>query len=59
MEKSQKMGNQTLRGHLDGLQNVGAKVGHQYDKRTGTLDKIRNMILKEDEEKGKDPHKGV
>jgi len=27
-------------GHLDGLQNIGAKVGYQRHRRTGTLDKI-------------------
>jgi uncharacterized protein YaaN involved in tellurite resistance len=37
------MGNQTLLDHLDSLQNVDAK-GHQYHKKTGTLDKIQNDL---------------
>jgi len=53
LEKSQKMKNQTFPGHLDGLQNVGAKVEHQRHKRTDTLDKIQDMILEEDKEKKK------
>jgi hypothetical protein len=34
LQKSQKMQKQTLCGHLDGFQNVAAKVGHH--KRTET-----------------------
>jgi hypothetical protein len=44
----QKMENQILDtgpGHLDWLQNIGAKVGHQYRRRTSTLDKIQDMVL--------------
>jgi len=40
--KSQKMENQTRSGHLDGLQNIDAEIEHRG---TGTLDKIRDMIL--------------
>jgi len=28
--------------NLDGLRDVGAKVGHQHDRRTGTVDKIQD-----------------
>jgi len=37
--------------HLDSLQNVGTKVEHEHNRRTGILDKIQNMVL---EEKGKE-----
>jgi len=30
LQKSQKMENQTIPDHLDGLQNIGAKVEHQH-----------------------------
>jgi len=39
-EIKQKVGNQISPGHLDSLQNVDAKVGHQFHKRTGTLNEI-------------------
>jgi len=50
LQKSQEMENQTSASHLESLQNVGAKDGHQYHKRTDTLDKIQNMVLQEEEE---------
>jgi len=37
-------------GHLDDLQNVGAKVGHQHYRRTGTLDKRHRQEKEEEEE---------
>jgi len=44
LAKIARNGNQTSLGDLDGLQNVGAKVGHRHHRRTGTLDKIQNMV---------------
>jgi len=37
LEKSQ---NKTPLSHLDGLQNIDAKVGHQHRRETDALDKI-------------------
>jgi len=52
MEKSRKQNNRLVKiakdeksGHLDSLQNVGAKVGHQHHRKTSTLDKIQNIVL--------------
>jgi hypothetical protein len=45
LAKIAKNGNRTSPGHLDGLQNVAAKVGHECHRRTGTLDKIQNIVL--------------
>jgi len=45
------MSNQTSAGLLTvfhGLQNVAVKVEHQHRRRTGALDKIRDMILQEE-----------
>jgi len=50
-QKSPERENQTPSGHLAGLQSVGAKVGHQRGRRTGTLNKIQNpKSLQEEEE---------
>jgi hypothetical protein len=35
LQKSQRMENQTFSDYLDGLPNVGAKVGHERYGRTG------------------------
>jgi len=50
LAKMAKMGNQTIPNHLASLQNVGARVGHQHHRRTDTLDKIQDMVPKENEE---------
>jgi hypothetical protein len=42
LQKSQKMESQALSGYLDG----DAKIEHQQYKRTGTLDKIQDMVLR-------------
>jgi len=39
LQKSQKM-EKRIPSHLDGLQKIVAKVGHQLCRRTGTLDEI-------------------
>jgi len=44
-QKSREKGNQTL---LDGLPNVDANV--QRCRRTGTLDKMQDMVLEEEED---------
>jgi hypothetical protein len=31
--------------NLDGLENVDAKIRHEYQRRTGTLDEIQGMVL--------------
>jgi hypothetical protein len=31
--------------HLDSPQNIAAKVRHEHRRRTGTLDKIQDMVL--------------
>jgi len=49
-QKSQEMGDRTLPGHLNGLQNVGAKIGREHYRRRDTLDKIEDMVLRGDEE---------
>jgi len=45
LQKSQKLGNQTLPGHLDHLQNVDTKVEHQHYRRIGIMEEIQDMIL--------------
>jgi len=36
--------NQTSSGHLNDLQNFSAKVGHRHQGKTGTPDKIQEII---------------
>jgi len=43
--KIAKDGKPNTSGHLDDLQKVRAKVGHEHHRRTGTLDKIRDVVL--------------
>jgi len=50
LQKSQEMENQISPGYLNGFQNVDARNGHQYHRRTGTLDKVEEMVLQEEEE---------
>jgi len=52
LQKSQKMESQTSPGHLNDLQNVGAKVGHQHHE-TSALNKIQNMVLMKKKKKEK------
>jgi len=41
LQKSRKMENQTSSSFLDGLQSIGAKIGHQHCK----LDKMQDVVL--------------
>jgi len=51
--ESQKMGNRTSSGHLDGFQSVDAKVGHQL-LRGGTLDETHAPMGRRRRREGKD-----
>jgi len=50
LQKSQRIENQTSPDHLDGFQNIGAKIEYQHHSRTGTLDEIQNLEEKKKEE---------
>jgi len=50
LQKSQKMESQTSPGHLNDLQNIGAKVGHHE---TSALNKIQNIVLMKKKKKEK------
>jgi len=52
LQRSQKMEHETSAG--SGLQNVGAKGGHEHRRRTNTLDKVQDMVLEEEEKEGED-----
>jgi len=45
--KNRKNEKPDSQGHLDGLQN--AKVGHQHRRKTGTLHKMQDMVLQEED----------
>jgi len=50
LAKIAKNGEPNTAGHLDGVQNIAAKVGCQHHRRTGALDKIQDMVSEKEKE---------